>query len=562
MYQQSQFILNTSMSTEIIDLAQYGNIRGRDVFSRHLFQAVKGDGLTASSLTQSFHGIQSSTDDEFSLANVTVSEGVADDKVGTYSVGVNDGAAVNTVLELSNAASTLTSSAITLDTSLVSTEGVIEAPKMYQSAGTKKAEMDIIGGDGVVSPIINFNLGEETAGDVPTVLSVTDASADVTGTLNVNGVDILQTLENGNAWHIDGTTVDLKSDYSLVHVNVLNPHTSSVALDVNGSIVDRGNNLYMYDTTGLANLSTLSFDNTANSLALRTSLADQGGATDSLVLQTTNGSNNTYLDRLKFEGGLGDQSATFSNVNVGIGSAPSGTHRFEVLGTSMFTGDVTVSGNTDFTGNDLLNVSDIKSSDSLAEQATITLTSSATDPQIDFVLGDMAGTPTTAMTLTESAATVNVATTVTDSLTVTGDFIVNGTTTTVNTTEVRVDDKEIDLAYNATTHAELDQGGFTLGTDVTGIVVPSVLYNLAETRWDSSITMNVPETNKFTVGGNKTELSSSGLDVNSDTGAIHLGANKQWRIRMENDGTHDHLYFEHDDAGTQTTWQTKMDIMQ
>jgi len=151
---------------------------------------------------------------------------------------------------------------------------------------------------------------------------------------------------------------------------------------------------------------------------------------------------------------------------------------------------------------------------------------------------------------------------VTDNLTVTGDFTVNGTTTTVNTTEVRVEDKEIDLAYNATTHAELNEGGFTLGTEVTGIVVPSVLYSVADTRWDSSITMNVPSTNKFTVGGNVTELSSTGLDVNSDTGVIHLGASKQWRIRMENDGTHDHLFFEHDDEGTQTTWQTKMDIMQ
>ncbi len=550
------------MTTEIIDLAQYGNVRGRDVFSRHLFQAVKGDGLVPSSLSQSFHGIQSADDTDYSLANVTVSEGVADDKVGTYTVGINDGASVNNVLQLSNASSTLSSSAISLDTTLVTTEGLIEAPKIYQSGGTKKAEVEIIGGDGTVSPLINFNLGEDTAGDVPTVLSVSDSSADVTGTLNVNGTDILQTLEAGNAWTIDGTTVELKADYPLVHVNVLNPYTTSVAMDVNGSIVDRGNNFYMYDATGLANLSTLSFDNASNSLALRTSLADQGGVADSLVFQTTNGANNTYLDRLKFDGGLGDQSATFSNVNVGIGAVPSGSHRFEVSGTSSFTGDVTVSGNADFTGNDLLNVSDITSSDTLAEQATIALTSSATDPQIDFKLGDLAGTPSTVMTLTESAATVNVATTVTDNLTVTGDFIVNGTTTTVNTTEVRVEDKEIDLAYNATTHAELDQGGFTLGTEVTGIVVPSVLYNLADTRWDSSITVNVPSTNKFTVGGNVTELSSTGLDVNSDTGVIHLGANKQWRIRMDNDGTADHLYFEHDDDGTQTTWQTKMDIMQ
>lgn len=553
--------LRLPMATDIIDLAQYGNSKSRDVFSRNLFQAVKGDGSTAASLTQSFFGIPSTGDAEFSLAMVRVSEGVADDEVGTYSVGVNDGSAVNDVLELSAASSKVTStSSVTLDAPLVKTDGLIEAPKMYQTADAKSAEVEIVGGDGA-TPLINFNIGD-TGASVPTVLSVSETSADVTGILNVNGTDILSTINSGNAWSIEGSAVETKADYPLVGVNVKNSLTSAVALDVNGSIVDRGNNFFMYDSTGLANLSTVSFDSAGNRLALHTSLADQGGQSDSLVIQTTNGENNSYLDRLTFGGGLGDQSATFSNVNVGIGTAPSGTHRLEVSGTSFLDGQVTTSGNVDVSGNDLLNVSDITSSDALAEQATIALTSSATDPQIDFVMGELAGTPTTAMTLTESSATLNVPTTVTHDLTITGDLTVNGVTTTVNTAEVRVEDKEIDLAYNATTHEQLDQGGFTLGTAVTGIVVPSVLYNQANVRWDSSVTVNVPSTDKFTVGGNATEMSSSGLSINSDAGVIHLGASKQWRIRMENDGVNDHLYFEHDDEGNQMEWQTKMDIMQ
>ncbi|CAM9208779.1 unnamed protein product [Pylaiella littoralis] len=491
------------MSTSVIDLSHYGDVRGRDVFSRGLFQTVKGDGLTAASLTHGFYGIPSSSETEVSLATVSVSEGAADSEVAT-------------------------------------------------------AEIEIVGDE--TAPLVNFNIGSTDS--LQTVLSLSETSADVTGTLNVNGTDILQTIVNGNAWNINGTTVESKADYPLVEVNVLNAHTASVALDVNGSIVDRGNHLYMYDATGLATLSTVAFDSAANTLSLRTSLADQSGASDTMVFQTTNGANNSYLDRLRFEGGLGDQNATFSNVNVGIGATPSGTHRLEVAGTSSFAADVEVVGNVDVSGNDLLNVSDITSSDTLAEQATIALTSSATDPQIDFVLGDLATSPTPVMTMTEAAATINVATTVADNLIVTGDFTVNGTTTTVNTAEVHVEDKEIDLAYNATAHSELDGGGFTLGTDVTGIVVPSVLYSEANTRWDSSIDVNVPSTNKFSVGGDAAELSSSGLDLNSDTGVIHLGASKQWRIRMENDGTSDHLYFEHDDLGTQTTWETKMDIMQ
>ena len=94
------------------------------------------------------------------------------------------------------------------------------------------------------------------------------------------------------------------------------------------------------------------------------------------------------------------------------------------------------------------------------------------------------------------------------------------------------------------------------------ITVPSILYSQTDTRWNSSIGVNVPATGKVTVDGATTELSSTGLDLNSDSSIIHIGATKQWRIRMENDGANDHLYFEHDDLTTGVTWETKLDIMQ
>ncbi|CAM9531977.1 unnamed protein product [Pylaiella littoralis] len=410
-------------------------------------------------------------------------------------------------------------------------------------------------------PTMNFIVGD-LIGTPTNVMTVTEAGIDMLGVLTIDGEDIFQTVDNANMWSFDGTAIESKAIYNLLNVNTLNAYTSSIAMDVNGSIVNRGNTLYMYDSTGLANLSTMTFDSSNNSLALRTSLADQGGNSDTFIVQTTNGTDNTYLNRLTFDGGLGDQNATFSNVNVGIGVTPSGTHKLEVVGTSSLTGNMTVVGDVDISGNDLLNVSDITSSDTLTEQASIALTSSETDPQIDFILGDLAGSPVTAMTLTEATATLNVATTVSDDLTVTGNLTVNGTTTTINTAQVEVEDKEIDLAYNATTHNDIDGGGIILGTAVTGITVPSILYSETDTRWDSSISVNVPATSKVTVDGTTTELSSTGLDLNSDTSVIHLGATKQWRIRMENDGTNDHLYFEHDDLGTETTWETKLDIMQ
>jgi len=484
-----------------------------------------------------------------------------DNEIGTYTVQTNDGTSLVNVLQLNDTASTLTADTVNLTATdvVIPQTGILHTAVIQEDTLAESARIEL--NSDPTDPTMNFVLGDLT-GTPTNILGITESGVDIVGALTVDGTDILQTIEDGNVWEFTGTTIDSKVDFNLVNINVLNAYTTAVALDVNGSIVNRGNNLFMYDATGLTNLSTLSFDSANNSLALRTSLADQGGNTDSMTIQTTNGTDNTYLNRLTFDGGLGDQNATFSNVNVGIGVTPSGAHRLEVVGTSSLTGNMTVVGDVDISGNDLVNVSDITSSDALAEQASITLTSSATDPQIDFVLGDLGGSPVTAMTLTESAATVNVATTVTDDLTITGNLTVNGTTTTVNTAQVEVEDKEIDLAYNATTHTEIDGGGFILGTAVTGITTPSILYSETDTRWNSSVSVNVPAASKLTVDGTTTELSSSGLDLNSDTSIIHIGVNKQWRIRIDNDGTNDHLYFEHDDLGTQTTWETKLDIMQ
>lgn len=550
-----------TMSSAIVDLAEYGNVKGRDVYSRDIFQAVKGDGTTASSVSQRFYGIQSGSDTEYNLSTVTVSEGAVDNEIATYTVQTSDGTSLVDVLRLNDTLSTVTSDTVNLTATdvVIPATGTLHVAVIQADTLAESARIEL--NSDAADPTMNFVVGDLT-GTPTKVMTITEAGIDMVGALTVDGTNILESIEASNVWSQSGATVDLEAAYNLVNVNGLNTYTASVALDVNGSIVNRGNNLYMYDVTGLSNLSTINFDSSSNSLSLRTSLADQGGNKDTVVIQTTNGTDNTYLNRLAFDGGLGDQNATFSNVNVGIGVTPAGTHKLEVVGLTSLTGNVTVVGDVDVSGNDLLNVSDITSSDALAEQASIALTSSATDPQIDFILGDLAGSPVTAMTLTEAAATLNVATTVADDLTVTGNLTVNGTTTTVNTSQVQVEDKEIDLAYNATTHAAIDGGGIILGTAVTGITTPSILYSETDTRWDSSVSVNVPSTAKVTVDGATTELSSTGLNLNSDTSVIHLGAAKQWRIRMENDGTNDHLYFEHDDLGTQVTWETKLDIME
>lgn len=545
------------MSSTIVDLSEYGNVKGRDVFVRDISQSVKGDGSTAASITNTYYGIPSSTTTESILATTSVSESAIDSGIGEYTVNVHDGTTLNEMMRVSPTGLHLASGFVIAEDSAAEAASIT-----LNSDGTPGAES------------ISFTIGTTTPLDV---FAITSTGVEVDGALIVDGTDILTTITGGNAWEINSTTVHLKADYPLVEINTLSVggYTADVALDVNGSIVDRGNELYMYDVTGESNLSTLSFDSALNTLALRTSLADQSGTSDSINIQTTNGTDDTYLTRLSFAGGLGDQEATFSNVNVGIGNSPAVGKKLDVLGDSIFTGEVQVTANLDLVGTDLLNVSDITSTDTLAEQATITLTSSATDPQIDFILGDLDVSPITALTLTEAAATVNVSTVINDTLSVTGDvditgnFTVSGTTTTVNTTEVYVEDKEIDLAYNALVHADIDGGGITLGsTTLSGsITLPTLLYNQATTAWQTSVDVNIPDANKFSVGTDvlgvsPTEVSAEGVGINTDTGLISMGASKQWRIRIENDGSNDHLYIEHDDVGAGTDWVVKLDIMQ
>lgn len=537
------------MSSAIVDLSQYGNVKGRDIFARDVNQAVKGDGVSAAEITNTYFGINSATSTEQALASTTVSESAADSGLGTYTLKLHDGTALNEVLNVSP--SGLNMFAGTSIKAATYTEDSLALPSTMTLSSDATA------------PTAVFTM------DTTDVLEVTTGGVDIIGTLTVDGTDILSTITGGNAFQIDGTKAELKSDYTLLELNVLNAYTSAVALDVNGSIVNRGNSMYMYDVAGTSNLSTLSFDSASNALSLHTSLADQSGTADTLNVQTTNGTNDTYLTRLSFDGGLGDQNATFTNVNVGIGGAPTAGKKLDVTGEVLVTGGVVTTGDIDVSGSDLLNVSDITSSNALAEQATIALTSHITDPSMDFILGDLAATPTTAMTLTESAATINVATTVTDNLTITGDLIINGSTTTVNTANVNVEDKEIDLAYNATTHAQIDGGGITVGSATVeglGVTLPTLLYDQTTTAWKTSLDMNVPDAKKFTVGAqvagvSPSELSATGLDLNTDAGVIHMGEGKKWRIRVDNDGTSDHLYFEHDDAGNDV-FVVKMDIMQ
>lgn len=524
------------MSTTINDVSTFGDVKGRDNYMRNLFHSVKGDGASASSITQGFYGIPSSTTTEAELGRITVSEGVSDDAIGTLKISLSDGSALVDSLSVTSSGATLVGEFNT---------GVVQKNDLALGA-----KIELV--DDALEPAINFVLGD-LAGTPLTSMVVTDDTVAVEGTLTVQGTDVLDLITNGNPWESTGAITQLKTEYTSVEINVVNPYTTALALDVNGSTRIRGNDIFFYDEPLTTFYSTLAYVETTGEVRLRASRAG-----DSVVIATTDGNDNTYLDRLTFTDGAATQNAIFNNVNVGIGATPSGTHALEVVGSASLSSSLTMGGNVDMVGNNLVNVTQLESSDVEAEQVRIVLTSDATSPQVDVIIGDLAGTPTTAMTLTETSAALNVPTTVNDNLIITGDLTVQGTTVTLNTSEVSVEDINIELASEATLHTEINGGGISLGTGVTGITTPALLYSEPNTRWEFTVPLDV--TGDITTS--TTTVNATGLDMRSDSAFIYMGANQQWRLGLSNDGTNDFFEISHDDAGLQTTWDTKLSIQQ
>ena len=545
------------MASTIVDLATYGDAKGRDNYMRNSFFSLKSDGVSATELTQGFYGVLSSDDTDYELGRITVSEATADSQVGTIAFGVTDGS-LNDVMVLNNTESTITTTLLNLTAADVVASGTLHIGTITKddtvAALGQGVSVELVDDD--VDAAINFVVGDLSATPAPTLI-ITDDTVAVAGTLTVDGTDILATITGGNLWESTGVIGQLKTAYTSIEVNVVNAYTTSLALDVNGSTRIRGNDVLFYDDTLFNHYSVLSYDPTATEVYLRASRAG-----DSLILQTTDGNNNTWIDRLTFDSGSSTQNVTFTDAFVGIGAASSGTYPLEVTGGASLTAGLLTGGDVDVAGNNLVNVTNIDSdaTASLSDQVRITLTSSDTVPQLDVILGDLDVSTVTAMTLTDVAATVNVPTTVTSNLTVTGDLTVSGTTVTLNTSEVAVEDINIVLASAALTAGVINGGGITLGplvTDITGSVIPAITFNSTTELWDSTLGISVAATSNFTVG--TTVVEAAGITMTAAAPYVYFGAASEWRLGIYSDVSGDHFTIDHEDGAG---YVTKFDVLE
>lgn len=94
-------------------------------------------------------------------------------------------------------------------------------------------------------------------------------------------------------------------------------------------------------------------------------------------------------------------------------------------------------------------------------------------------------------------------------LTINGDVSVTGTTTTINSTTVEIEDKNIELAANATTDAEANGGGIT----VQGATPKTLNWLSTAAAWTSSENLELAAAKQFRIDGanilSKTALGST-----------------------------------------------------
>ena len=106
--------------------------------------------------------------------------------------------------------------------------------------------------------------------------------------------------------------------------------------------------------------------------------------------------------------------------------------------------------------------------------------------------------------VTDNGTTVTAA----GNLTVTGDLLVQGATTTISTANLEVTDKLIIIGDGTTTTQAADGAGFNIGT--SGV---SLTYDLANTSWTSSESMNLVTGKTYKIAGT-TVIGSTSLGAN------------------------------------------------
>jgi len=366
-----------------------------------------------------------------------------------------------------------------------------------------------------------------TANDFETTLAVTDPTADrtitlpdATGTVALTS-DITVTASSTNTFSnksislatntITGTTAEFNtalSDSNFVTTGDTGTVTSTMIAD--GTIVD--GDISASAAIAQSKISGLTTDlsnkASASDLTTHTGATEAHGATGAVV-----GTTNTQTLTNKTLTSPVVSGLTLSDGSIVLEGATADAHETTLTVTDP-TADRTITF-PDATGTVALTNNKL---DAFAA------TSSA---ELAGVISDETGTGALVFANTPTLVTPNIGAATGTSLVLSGDLTVNGTTTTINSTEITVDDKNLTLGSVATpTDAGADGGGLTL----KGTTDKTFSWVDATDAWTSSEHINLASGKDYYLNGTLVTAATQTL-----TNKTIDGANNTLTVRIAND---------------------------
>jgi hypothetical protein len=327
-----------------------------------------------------------------------------------------------------------------------------------------------------------------TADAYETTLAVTDPTADRTITLpNATGTVAL--------------TSDIPSSTDGLSEGSTNKYfTDERAQDAIGNSVGTG--LSYNDTTGAISVTANTYD------AYGAASSAQSGAES-----TASGYVSTHANLTEAHGATGAVVGTTNTQTLTNKTLTSPTLTTPALGVATAT---SVNGTT------------IPSSKTLVVTTDkISVLASTSSAELAGVISDETGTGALVFANTPTLVTPNIGAATGTSLVLSGDLTVNGTTTTINSTEITIDDKNIVLgAVASPSDAGADGGGLTLkgATDKTFSWVD------ATDAWTSSEHMNLASGKSYYLNGGLLKDATETL-----TNKTISGADNTLTVRIAND---------------------------
>ena len=356
-----------------------------------------------------------------------------------------------------------------------------------------------ISGDGAFTGYLkSLNSQGDEGGEILLAKPQTNTSIAGTGvTIDVYQNKLRIFEQGGDA---RGAYIDLTAAASGVGSNLLSGGGGASSMNIAGdtgtdSIAFGSETLTFTGGTGItsavtANTVTFDIDSTVATLTGTQTLTNKTIAAGSNTISGLTNSNLSGSAGIT-NANLANSSVTIGSTSVSLGATATTITGLTSITSTSFVGALT--GNADTVTNG------VYTSGSYSDPSWLTLSASKVG------LGNVENTALSTWAGSTNITTIGAATAT--SLTVTGDLTVNGTTTTINSTTITVDDKNIELGSVGTpTNTTADGGGITL----KGTTDKTLTWVNATGAWTSSEDFNVLTGKVYKIDGTSV-LSSTAL---------------------------------------------------